>query len=61
MAFFLCFLVLVVPLVGIALVPLVPNQWAAVKEVRAATWATAWMDHTWWTKWYSWAGGPIWR
>jgi hypothetical protein len=61
MRFFLAFLVLVLPLIGHAIIPLVPLQLAAVKEVRAATWGTEWMEEAWWSRWYSWAGGPIWR
>lgn len=61
MPFFLAFLVLVIPLIGIAIAPLFPLQISAVKEVRSVTWATDWMEKVWWGRWYSWAGGPIWR
>ena len=61
MRFFLTFLVLVLPLIGLAIIPLAPLQLAAMKEVRATTWRTEWMEQVWWSKWYSWAGGPIWR
>jgi hypothetical protein len=49
------------PLIGFALVPLVPIQLAAVREVVAATWSTDQMNKEWWSRWYSWVGGPVWR
>lgn len=58
---FFTFLVFVLPLIGFAIIPLVPLQLAAVKEIIAATWSEAWMENIWWSHWYSWAGGPVWR
>jgi hypothetical protein len=51
----------VIPLIGIAIIPLFPLQLAAVRTVVHATWNAEWMVETWWSHWYSWAGGPIWR
>lgn len=58
---FLAFLVVVVPLIGIALIPLIPLQLAAIQEVVGKTWYTSYMEDIWWSKWYSWLGGPIFR
>ncbi|GAA5922361.1 hypothetical protein JCM1841_003083 [Sporobolomyces salmonicolor] len=58
---FACFLGYAVLLLGVAFVPLAPLQLRAFKEVVATTWDTDWMRQCWWSRWYSWAGGPVWR
>lgn len=49
------------PLIGFAEVPLIPIQLRAVREVVRATWSTEAMREDWWSKWWSWVGGPVWR
>lgn len=49
------------PLIGFAEIPLIPIQLRAVREVVRATWSTEAMSEDWWSKWWSWAGGPVWR
>ncbi|GAA6022563.1 hypothetical protein JCM11491_005600 [Sporobolomyces phaffii] len=58
---FVNFLLYAVLLLVVALVPLVPLQLRAFREVVATTWRTERMHREWWSRWYSWAGGPVWR
>ena len=58
---FVCFLFFAVALIGLAIIPLVSVELAAITEIRAATWGTEWMQERWWRHWYSWAGGPVYR
>lgn len=58
---FVDFILFAVLLLVVALVPLSPLQYRALREVIATTWDTAEMKQEWWSKWYSWAGGPVWR
>lgn len=58
---FLLFLILVIPLIGFAIIPLLPLQLAAIKRIVETTWYTDILSEIWWSRWYSWVGGPIWR
>lgn len=58
---FLQFIFYAILLLSVALVPLAPLQLRAFKEVIAITWGTKEMSEGWWKRWYSWAGGPVWR
>ncbi|GAA5922668.1 uncharacterized protein JCM15063_003382 [Sporobolomyces koalae] len=58
---FVNFILFAVLLLCVALVPLAPLQYRAFKEVVETTWATHEMKSRWWDRWYSWAGGPVWR
>ncbi|BGP12456.1 Palmitoyltransferase swf1 [Rhodosporidiobolus nylandii] len=58
---FFCFLLYAFLLLVVALVPLAPLQYRAVREVVQQTWGTSFMRELWWSPWYGWAGGPVWR
>ncbi|ORY74988.1 hypothetical protein BCR35DRAFT_306382 [Leucosporidium creatinivorum] len=58
---FACFLFTTLPLMGFAEIPLMPIQLQAVREVVRVTWSTEAMREDWWSRWWSWAGGPVWR
>lgn len=58
---FLQFIFYAILLLSVALVPLAPLQLRAFREVIAITWETKEMSEGWWKRWYSWAGGPVWR
>ncbi|GAA5823214.1 hypothetical protein JCM5353_005122 [Sporobolomyces roseus] len=58
---FLQFIFYAILLLSVALVPLAPLQLRAFKEVIAITWGTKEMSEDWWRRWWSWAGGPVWR
>lgn len=49
------------PLIGFAEIPLTPLQLRAVATVARSTWWTPSMHKDWWSHWYSWLGGPVWR
>lgn len=58
---FVNFIFYAVLLLVVALVPLAPLQYRAFREVIETTWETQEMKGAWWERWYSWAGGPVWR
>ncbi|GAA5972640.1 hypothetical protein JCM11641_002950 [Rhodosporidiobolus odoratus] len=58
---FFTFLLYAFLLLIVALVPLTPLQLKACREVIQQTWSTPFMQDRWWSRWYSWAGGPVWR
>ncbi|GAA6035989.1 hypothetical protein JCM8097_005202 [Rhodosporidiobolus ruineniae] len=58
---FFCFLVYAALLLLVALVPFAPLQYRACREVIQQTWHTEFMYERWWNRWFSWAGGPVWR
>ncbi|GAA5908329.1 uncharacterized protein JCM6883_004349 [Sporobolomyces salmoneus] len=58
---FVTFIFYAVLLLVVALVPLAPLQYRAFREVIATTWRTEKMREDWWSRWYSWVGGPVWR
>ncbi|KAM0793358.1 hypothetical protein ACM66B_000813 [Microbotryomycetes sp. NB124-2] len=59
---FVCFMASALPLIGVAVLPLLPLQRRAIKSVVRYTWSTAEMQRMWWGRpWLSWAGGPAWR
>ncbi|GAA5990132.1 hypothetical protein JCM5350_002517 [Sporobolomyces pararoseus] len=58
---FVDFIFYAVLLLGVALVPLLPLQIRAFREVISTTWETEQMRIGWWSKWWSWLGGPFYR
>ncbi|GAA5981181.1 hypothetical protein JCM10908_004010 [Rhodotorula pacifica] len=58
---FFCFVAYATVVLGLGLLPLAPPQWAALRRVVRSTWHTETMAQSWWHRWYSWAGGPVWR
>lgn len=58
---FFCFVTYAAVVLGLGLLPLAPPQWVALREVVRATWSSDAMVKNWWSRWYSWLGGPVWR
>ncbi|GAA5892177.1 hypothetical protein JCM6882_005716, partial [Rhodosporidiobolus microsporus] len=58
---FFCFLVYAFILLMSTLAPLAPLQYRAAREVLRQTWNSGLLREKWWSKWWSWAGGPVWR
>ncbi|GAA6046593.1 hypothetical protein JCM3770_006227 [Rhodotorula araucariae] len=58
---FATFLGYAAALLLVALVPLVPLQWRACREVVRETWWSDEMRNGWWSGWRGWLGGPVYR
>lgn len=58
---FFCFVAYAAVVLGLGLLPLAPPQWVALREVVRTTWSSDVMVKKWWSRWYSWLGGPVWR
>ena len=58
---FFCFVAYAAVVLGLGLLPLAPPQWVALRKVVRATWSSDVMVKKWWSRWYSWLGGPVWR
>ncbi|GAA5856266.1 hypothetical protein JCM8547_000844 [Rhodosporidiobolus lusitaniae] len=58
---FTCFLFYAAALLVVALVPLAPLQLRACREVIKQTWSSSLLQQRWWSRWYGWAGGPVWH
>lgn len=58
---FFCFVAYAAVVLGLGLLPLAPPQWVALRKVVRETWSSDVMVKKWWSRWYSWLGGPVWR
>ncbi|PWZ01319.1 hypothetical protein BCV70DRAFT_149671, partial [Testicularia cyperi] len=58
---FLVFLGCVPTLVGLVLGPLLPAAWKVTKEITHFAASDPGLVESWWSKWYSWVGGPAFR
>ncbi|KAJ9480162.1 Palmitoyltransferase [Pseudozyma hubeiensis] len=58
---FVGFLLFIPPLCLLGLAPLFPTAWRVVRSIHALSSTNAELRERWWTKWYSWIGGPAYR
>lgn len=58
---FIGFLVSIPPLYLLGLGPLFPSAGQTLKRINAIASSDPFIRSSWWSKWYSWAGGPVFR
>ena len=58
---FTLFLAAVVPLIVVAIAPLIPLVYAGLCTVLRTTWHGEELAMRWWSRWYCWLGGPVFR
>lgn len=58
---FVLFILAATILIGLGVIPVLKPFYNSLLAVRKYTWDTDYMHRIWWSRWYSWLGGPIWR
>lgn len=61
LASFVGFLVSIPPLCLLGLGPLLPSAWQTLRRIHAFASIDAGLGAYWWSRWYSWIGGPAFR